>query len=171
MSKLVAFTGHRPDKLGGYGPQGEPIREAISAWLFDRMLVLKGLNPDLQAISGMALGFDLMAFSVCALLGIPVHAYVPFVGQELKWPQQSQNMYRGLLTRAASVYHVNQSRGADMTMAQIIAAMQARNEAMVDHSDLLIACWNGSRGGTGNCVSYAIKQQREIEYVPIGLLP
>jgi len=40
--------------------------------------------------------------------------------------------------------------------------MQKRNEWMVDHSDYVIAVWDGSKGGTGNCVKYAIKQEKEI---------
>jgi uncharacterized phage-like protein YoqJ len=34
-------------------------------------------------------------------------------------------------------------------------AMQIRNEWMVDHCDLLVALWDGSPGGTGNCIRYA----------------
>ena len=35
--------------------------------------------------------------------------------------------------------------------------MQKRNQFMVDHSNLLIAVWDGSSGGTSNCVAYAKK--------------
>ncbi len=33
--------------------------------------------------------------------------------------------------------------------------MQVRNEYMVDRADLVLALWNGTPGGTGNCVRYA----------------
>lgn len=33
--------------------------------------------------------------------------------------------------------------------------MQRRNAWMVDHCDFLLACWDGSPGGTGNCMAYA----------------
>ena len=36
---------------------------------------------------------------------------------------------------------------------------------MVDHSDCVIAVWDGSRGGTGNCVEYARKQEKHILYI------
>lgn len=48
----VAFTGHRPDKLGGY--DGSPLQDRIG-------IVLKSLLAPLQpdvVISGMALGVD-----------------------------------------------------------------------------------------------------------------
>ncbi len=40
--------------------------------------------------------------------------------------------------------------------------MQVRNKAMVDNSDLVIAVYDGSGGGTGNCVAYAQKQGKSI---------
>ena len=41
--------------------------------------------------------------------------------------------------------------------------MQKRNEYMVDNCDLLIACWSGvKKGGTYNCVKYAIKNNKRI---------
>ena len=33
---------------------------------------------------------------------------------------------------------------------------------MVDNSDVLIACWNGTSGGTANCVKYAEKTGNKI---------
>ena len=34
------------------------------------------------------------------------------------------------------------------------AAMQVRNEWMADHCDVLLALWNGTPGGTANCLRY-----------------
>ena len=33
---------------------------------------------------------------------------------------------------------------------------------MVDNADKVIAVWDGSKGGTYNCVKYAEKQNKEI---------
>ena len=33
--------------------------------------------------------------------------------------------------------------------------MQKRNVYMVDHSDYVVAVWDGTRSGTGNTVEYA----------------
>ena len=40
--------------------------------------------------------------------------------------------------------------------------MQKRNEYMVDLADRVIAVWDGSKGGTANCVKYAEKVGKEI---------
>lgn len=43
--------------------------------------------------------------------------------------------------------------------------MQKRNEYMVDHSDKVIAVWDGSKSGTKNCIDYAKKVGKDIIFV------
>jgi uncharacterized phage-like protein YoqJ len=40
--------------------------------------------------------------------------------------------------------------------------MQIRNEWMVDRADQVIAIWDGTSGGTANCVEYATKMNKPI---------
>ena len=149
----VAFTGHRPDKLGGYDP-GNTVRVAVKKALADVLTSLK--DPDLVCLSGMALGFDQDAAAVCISLGVPFIAVVPFVGQDATWPFSSRKVYRDLLDHAQSEVVVCPGGYAPFKM-------QKRNEYLVDNSDLLIACWDGSPGGTANCVHYAEKVGREVK--------
>lgn len=147
---IVAFTGHRPDKLGGYKlPNPTYIRVCQS---LDQ--ALRDLKPE-KAISGMALGIDQWAANVCIKLSIPFIAAVPFEGQEKIWPEVSKRIYNNLIAKAAErVVVCEGSYSADK--------MQLRNEWMVDHCDLLIAVWDGSAGGTGNCVKYAESVKKKI---------
>ena len=146
MSLVIAATGHRPNKLGGYGPD-----------VFNRLVDLAGgylreHNPS-AVISGMALGWDL-AFAQAAIEGgIPVHAAVPFPGQERMWPQSSQVLWRGLLDLCVSVTEVSPG-------PYHAGKMQVRNEWMVDRCDRLCALWDGSNGGTGNCMAYALRDPK-----------
>ena len=39
--------------------------------------------------------------------------------------------------------------------------MQKRNEYMVDHSDIVLAVWNGKKSGTENCIKYAEKMGKK----------
>lgn len=144
---IVAATGHRPKSLKtGYNLT--PLISLVKPWLAAR-------KPD-AVISGMALGWD-QAVAIAALdLGISVHAYIPFVGQADAWPTHSQTAYQNLLLRCATRKVV--SPGGYEAWK-----MQARNEAMVDDCDLVLALWNGEAGGTGNCVRYAEKQGKPIE--------
>ena len=147
---IVAFTGHRPDKLGGYKlPNDTYIKVCRDIdWL------LKELNPE-KVISGMALGVDQWAANIAYKLGIPFIAAIPFEGQELAWPEASQKTYRILRKLASEEVIVSQGGySADK--------MQVRNIWMVDNCDSLIAVWDGSKGGTGNCVEYAKSVDRKI---------
>ena len=79
---------------------------------------------------------------------IPFWAYIPFEGQDLVWPSATRLYYRALLERAALVKVCSPGGYSPK-------AMQVRNECMVKDCDLLIALWNGSAGGTANCLQYA----------------
>ena len=150
---IVAFTGHRPDKLGGYKlPNDTYIRvcQRIDT-------ALKELNPE-KVITGMALGVDQWAASIAHKLGIPYLAAIPFEGQEKAWPEASQKTFR-LLRKLASEEVIVSPGGYSADK------MQVRNIWMVDHCDTLIAVWDGTSGGTGNCVEYAKSVNKEIYYI------
>ena len=140
MTLIVAATGHRPDKLGGYAPaaQGRVYTVAYE-WL-------QCFRPD-QLISGMALGWDQACAEAALALDIPLIAALPFEGQELRWPPASQEHYRMLLAHASDVRVVSVGGYSPFSM-------QIRNEAMVRWCDMLLALWNGSAGGTYNCLTY-----------------
>ena len=45
--------------------------------------------------------------------------------------------------------------------------MQLRNEYMIDKCDYLVACWNGTKGGTYNAIRYAEKRTKMIDFIDI----
>jgi uncharacterized phage-like protein YoqJ len=150
---IVSFTGHRPDKLGGYklpNPTYIKVCQQIES-------TLKELQPH-TVISGMALGVDQWAAFIAHKLKIPFIAAVPFKNQECKWPIDSQIAYAKLIKVATTVAIISPGEYS-------AAKMQTRNEWMVDNCDKLIAVWDGSAGGTGNCVNYAKGKNREIIYI------
>jgi len=152
--KTIAGTGHRPNKLGGYklpNPTYLGVCKQVER-------VLREEKPD-RVITGMALGFDQWLAMICVKLGIPFIAAVPFPGQESKWPEDSQRIYKLLLKKADDIVMVNDAPFA-------AKKLQLRNEWMVDQladpEDRLIAVFDGSEGGTGNCVKYAEKHEKQI---------
>lgn len=149
---IVAFTAHRPHKLGGYAPN--PVHEA--AWAAFRAELLR-LRPD-GAFSGMAVGGDQIAAEVCCELEIPWVAAVPFAGQERRWPRAVQERYRQLLGRARGIATICDPPTNNSEMR---AAMHARDRWMVDRAGLLLALWDGSSGGTGTTIAYAREVGRE----------
>lgn len=147
---IVAASGHRPDKLGGYGVE-------VRARLVDLAVAyLMQVGPVDETISGMALGWD-TAWAIAALkLRIPVHAAIPFAGQHLNWPKRSQDLYRAVLDQCSKVTYVG-SAGYSCDK------MQARNRWMVDHCDRVAALRDGSPGGTRNCLRYARARNVSID--------
>jgi uncharacterized phage-like protein YoqJ len=150
---IVAFTGHRPPKLGGWY-----VPNPVHTWLSGK---IEGLLLELKpsaAISGMALGADQWAAEIVLRMGIPLIAAVPFKGQESVWPVDSQRKYLGLLKQASEVVVLHKG-GYDPKK------MLKRNEWMVDSCTDLVAVWDGSTGGTGHCVNYAESVGRRIHRI------
>ena len=150
MPTILAATGHRPHKLGGYGMEIELklkrlAREYITA-----------IKPD-EAISGMALGWD-MAFAEATIeLGIPLTAAIPHTSQANSWPVYEKQKWLTLISKS-SIRHVQMFSFGSVN--NIDEAFKARNEWMVNRCNHLVALWNGSPSGTGHCVSYARRQKR-----------
>jgi uncharacterized phage-like protein YoqJ len=151
-ARILAGTGHRPDKLNNeyslQGPCSDFLRNKIK-------LYFELLKPK-RIISGMALGFDQLFALVALEQSIPVMAAIPCDNQEKIWPSQSQKLYQSILDNP-------------LVKTKIISPgsytkqkMSIRNEWMVDNSDAVLAVWDGSNGGTANCVKYAEKVKKLI---------
>ena len=147
---IIAGTGHRPDRLGGYGPE-------VDQWLHTLCVrELMALKPE-TVISGMAVGFDQALASAAIHLDIPFLAYIPFEGQESKWPESSKKRYFDLLSKAKGILYCSPPGYA-------VWKMHKRNHQMVDDCDKVLALWNGNPfGGTFECVTYAQSKNRAVE--------
>lgn len=151
----MCFTGHRPNKLpGGFDKchiyLKNPLEQEIKR--------IKEKHNITKAYCGMALGFDQIAAAVCLDLNIPIVAAVPCKNYESKWPKFSRDIYNSLLEaiefQGGEIVYLREDYNK--------SCLQMRNVYMVDHSLIVLACWDGSAGGTSNCIDYAQKQVREI---------
>jgi uncharacterized phage-like protein YoqJ len=139
----LAVTGHRPPKIGGYN-ENSPLRTAVRRAIRSR---IRELKPD-YGITGMALGVDQDFAKICIELDIPFIAAIPFKGQESAWPEASQAEYQNILAKAHAKETICLGGFAGWKM-------QKRNEWMVHQADHILAVWDGSSGGTANCVAFA----------------
>jgi len=153
---IYAATGHRPDKLGGYSDQAHTRLVNFAKTVLSPLKAASGPGRIVQAISGMAIGWD-TAFAEAALeLQIPLVCAVPFKGQESIWPAESQKRYHDILRRADRV--------------QYLAApgyqkwkVHNRNFWMCNQADKVLALFNGtSATGTANCVKQAEALGKEV---------
>lgn len=148
MKGIVAVTGHRPNKFGGYSYAAYKRLETVAYdWL-------SGHRPE-ELITGMALGWDQACAIAAIKLDIKVHAAIPFIGQQYRWNSEDKQQYQYILEHCVKRTIVSEG-------GYTAFKMQLRNKWMVDHCDLLLECFDGSRGGTYNTDEYARKQNKKI---------
>lgn len=162
--KLIAGTGHRPDKLVARG------LNAYSTEQFARLedlakAVIGHLEPKC-VMSGMALGWDMALASAAAELKVPYIAAIPFRGQQAKWKTQLwKDLYDALLGTATTVLVSAPDVDNESPYGDIVKALYKRNEDMLDAiaeyqpDSALVALWNGGpKGGTAHAVKAAQKR-------------
>lgn len=149
MELILAGTGHRPNKLGGYNTKTDLI-------LLNLALVnIKDLNPT-KIISGMTLGWDTALALAAIMCHIPVIAAVPCKEQDKFWNKDNQETYKDILNHPLVTTHYV----SDLPYTNM--CMQERNKWMVNNCTKVLALWDGSNGGTANCINYAKKMNREV---------
>jgi len=153
---ILAFTGHRLQKMGGFDIPNRTYNYVCAE--IERLL--KELQPE-KTISGMAIGVDQIGAEICIKRNIPFIAAVPFEGQELIWPIETQKQYHKILQKAAEIVIVSPG-------GYSARKMQIRNEWMIDHADAVLSVWNGLPGGTANATKYAQKQGKLIYSIDPG---
>lgn len=148
----IAITGHRPNKLGNDYNLSSPLILHIKEKLQE---VIDKENPE-KLISGMALGIDTLWAKLAHENGIQLIAAIPCKNQDKMWVSQSKELYHNLLNHPlTTIVYVSEEN-------YTLSCMQDRNVWMVDECDLLVAVWDGTSGGTCNCVEYAKNQRKEI---------
>ena len=156
------FTGHRPEKLPWRYNESDPRCLRLKRTIFDTVEVVyeSGFR---RFICGMAEGCDLYFCEAVLTLrddrpDVTLEAAVPFAGQADRWPPQERARYEELLSRCdlVTVLQEHYSPGC----------MMKRNRYMVDHADIIIACYDGKSGGTLNTLRYAIEKDVQIVHLP-----
>ncbi len=142
---VVGVTGHR-DLEGAEDDVASALRAALEAYQRthgDRLVVL----------SAIAAGADSLFAEAAASLGIPLTAVLPFEGYEEDFADgEERERFETLLaaaTRRCTLPYEGRSTEAYAAVGRWI----------VDHSDHLVAVWDGKParglGGTGYVVAYA----------------
>jgi len=179
--KTITLTGHRPKHLI---PQGDtwglthPLVKGYGSEIRKELLKQAGFNSQTQTwespepitlISGMALGVDTIGAMVLLRLKAQfpnrffLECAIPCLNQDDRWKADDKKRYKDLLSQADVVTYVSEK-------AYTNGCMQKRNEYMVNQADVILAVWDGSKSGTGNCVIYALEQGMPVMLIePISL--
>lgn len=173
---IYGFTGHRPPRLGGYGKAAQQklydfAYKTVRTYLTHNEDDGQGYATNLSAIVGMAQGWDMAVAMACKNLTVPYIAAIPFPGQEEIWPDpEVRSLYTSLVESAAERVYVSNQRPA---IYEVPRLLQLRNQYIVDHSDKMIALYDGDlddttpnprivSGGTFRCLVYAKIRKKEI---------
>ncbi len=153
---ILAITGHRPPKVGGYQIPN-PVYEAVYQALDEGIM---RLSPD-HVIVGMSLGVDQWAAEICIRDGVPFTAAIPFDGYDVKWPPEARAHYRSLLNKAQTTMVITPGAPYHPSLLQV------RNSWMCSRADALLAVWNGMPSGTSNCVRAARHYRKQVHMVDV----
>lgn len=167
----VGLTGHRPKKLGGYRintPAYLRLQQDLELYItyqLQRYDIVVGH-------SGLALGADtIWSKAILAMRErypdrVQFHAEIPMMEQPSKWFAKSDiDFWHKQIDEAdfKSVYGDLSGCKNDKERRRLATMLlNKRNEGMLDHSDILLAVWDGTSGGTGNAVKYARKTGLEV---------
>ncbi|MDY7043731.1 SLOG family protein [Virgibacillus sp. M23] len=152
-NKTACFTGHRPSKLRGYNPEDNiGLLMALKDNIVDHIEEKNVTN----FISGMALGTDIWSAMIVLKLKsnypkIKLVCAIPCLNQYSKWVQKSIDEWRYITKMADRIHYISKESYTPW-------CMQRRNEWMVDNSSYVIGVWDGTNGGTKNCIQYATKK-------------
>jgi uncharacterized phage-like protein YoqJ len=130
----IAFTGHRY-------VQEDEMQTALDE--------VASLYPGAIWICGGAIGVDSFAAKYAMNHNIKYQLILPFSPDVMSryWNDVQKNILKETMAKALSVMVLRQ--------AYDVTFYQKRNIALVDAAQVLIAFFDGSSGGTSNCVKYA----------------
>lgn len=154
----LVVTGHRRvvvDMLPAYDGPGFEKLVQFGAQELKQVQARIPAGWQLVVLTGMALGWDQALALAASRLGIVFDAYIPFDGFDTRWPVQSRERYRSIVAAARQKVVVCEGEYEPWKL-------QKRNEAMVNAGDSVLALWDGTDGGTRNCVLYAGARDLEV---------
>ena len=151
--QTICITGHQPNKLGGY-----KINETAT-WVKGRLeqAIDRAIKRGAVAfISTGTLGVGQWAAEIIIKRKknpvkmpageIKLIIAQPFELPSSRWPVEARRAYEKNLQKADKIVLVNDGQYAAFKI-------QKRNEWMVDHSDAVIAVWDGSEGEVSNFIN------------------
>lgn len=159
----VAFSGHRtfknisPDNDLFAGP-GDRTPAAVSQRVRETVMALHGEGYR-HFLCGMAEGFDLLAAEAVIELKrdlpeLRLVAVIPFPGQAAGFDIRTRERYDGIVACCDDTVTICHSYGTD--------CFHRRNDHLIDHSDVLVCYFNGSKGGTAYTVRRALKARLRV---------
>lgn len=154
------FTGHRPNKLPWKYKENGLRFFIFKIKLINTITKLIKNNNYTHFITGMALGTDLICAEIVLKLkkhfkNITLECAIPCLNQTTKWLPNSIERYNNVISLADKITYVTKKNYFD-------GCMQLRNKYMIDNSDIVLAVYNGNKGGTKQTIDYAKLKNKKV---------
>lgn len=156
---IISITGHRPDKLWGYKLDRREY-EVLMQMMCNYFIH----NNVTEVIQGCALGVDtLSALTVIDMkkagYNIKLTSAVPCKDFQSNWKNElDRTRFDHIIANSDRVHYVSEEE-------YDISCLQKRNEWMVNNAQGVLAVWDGTAGGTFNCIKYANMTQRHVDRI------
>lgn len=166
----IGLTGHRPSKLGGYDistPSYQKLQKDLEQYILHQLET----HDIVVGHSGLALGADTIWSKAILSMRekhpgrVQFHAEIPFMSQHSKWFKKSDIDFWHEQVETADDSTVYADFKTEVTNAQAGKALNDRNIGMINHSDVMLALWDGSKSGTGNAVNYSRSVDKHIQFI------
>lgn len=164
IEETACLSGHRPNKLPWFYDETKASCVKFKHDL--QTLFIGAYEYGLKNyLIGMAEGFDMIGAETLIELrktykDIKIFAIIPCKGQEKKWKTEQQIRYQNILKQCDEVITLSEK--------YTDTCMNERNEYMVKHSSVLIACYNGKPSGTGNTIRFAKENGCKVRIIDIN---
>ena len=150
---VLAFAGHRPEKLPWGSDESDPRCDALKRQIIEAVRTAAGEGYD-TFLCGMARGCDFYFAEAVLSRGLRLEAYLPCPSQADRWSEADRSRYTARLMDCAAVYMTEPEYSQ--------GCMLRRNRKMVDAADGLLTVYDGSPGGTGAAIDYARKRGKRV---------
>jgi hypothetical protein len=148
------------------GVTGHRELSDVQGWVWVRAQLhefLAGLYRPLLGVTSLAIGADQIFAEIVLDLGGQIEAIIPFAGYERTF---RNDVELGRYEELKSLCVRSETLGPFPTEEE---AFLSAGKTVVDHSDLLVAVWDGEpahgTGGTGDIVDYALARRKELVHV------
>lgn len=156
---IVCFTGNRPASLPWKFNEDCELFLAFKNSLYN---LIKSLieNGARYFITGMAMGFDLIAAEVVLELKsiypeVKLECAIPCMNQCKGWIEGYKKRYNKIIESSDKVTYLTDKNYFE-------GCFHVRNRYMVDKSDLVLACSFSTGGGTASTIKYASSKNKNL---------
>jgi uncharacterized phage-like protein YoqJ len=156
IMKVVCFTGYRPFKL----PFVKGDERYVNFLERAKNLIISQISEEkCLFISGMAQGADMMLASLVTELkktykNVYLECALPFWGQSEKYSPCQKAEYDSIIGGCDKITVICEKYCPE--------SFRKRNIYMVDKSDIVIAVYDGKKGGTKFTCDYALKKGKRL---------